>query len=325
MARENCLWNFSSNNTTLFLCFFNLAIVALFVFHSLYASLSFHSNNVSSKVVVSYSPDQIRKMEESVQIRMEYKPAELIESMKALEREFSIENSVVELPQNMKQKIVDELLYRLRSLNSSSTDIAKEPEVIESWRKEKLEEVRLAHVKGSSNSTISHEENDMLLRALEFDWDVFCEELGLWIPAQIVNEEHDAKPEGREDFEEEKVLPGRPVPSECNAELHTDYDGTAVRWGLTHHKDSAAECCRACLDHARFAKEGEKKCNIWVYCPSEFGCHSPDIYQHKHQECWLKYDEKPRLNYKDKYPESYRNSYPSAPVVVPWVSGVVSL
>ena len=88
---------------------------------------------------------------------------------------------------------------------------------------------------------------------------------------------------------EEEILPGRPMPPECHAELHTDYDGVAVRWGLTHHKDSAADCCQACLDQAKYAKEGDKKCNIWVYCPSEFGCYSPDIYQHKHQECWLKY------------------------------------
>jgi hypothetical protein len=27
---------------------------------------------------------------------------------------------------------------------------------------------------------------------------------------------------------------------------------------------------------------------VWVYCPSEDGCYSPDIYEHKHQECWLK-------------------------------------
>ncbi|CAI8599216.1 unnamed protein product [Vicia faba] len=322
MARGKCLWNFSYNNTTLFLCFFSIAVLALFVFRSLYAFLSIHSTNISPQAV-SYSPDQIRKMEETLRIRMAYKPVELIKSVKPLEGEFSIENLVVELPQYMKQKIVDEILHRLRSLNSSSTGIAKEREVIESWRKEKLEEVRLAHVKGSSNFTISHEETGMLLRALESDWNVFCEEVGLLIPAQVVKEEHD-KSKGREDFEEE-VLPGRPLPSECHAELHTDYDGTAVRWGLNHHKDSAAECCQACLDHARHAKEDEKKCNIWVYCPSEFGCHSPDIYQHKHQECWLKYDEKPQLNFKNKYPESYQKSYPSAPVVVPWVSGVVSL
>lgn len=40
----------------------------------------------------------------------------------------------------------------------------------------------------------------MLLRALESDWDELCEEIGLWIPAQVVNEEHDDKPAGTEDF-----------------------------------------------------------------------------------------------------------------------------
>jgi PAN domain-containing protein len=90
-------------------------------------------------------------------------------------------------------------------------------------------------------------------------------------------------------YPEEDPLPGRPVPHECHAELHTDYGGAAVRWGLTHHKESAADCCQACLDQARRAKPGDMKCNIWVYCPSEAGCYSPDIYEHKHQECWLKY------------------------------------
>lgn len=90
-------------------------------------------------------------------------------------------------------------------------------------------------------------------------------------------------------FSEEEVLPGRPTPQECHAELHTDYDGAAVRWGLTHHKNSAADCCQACLDHAKRAKPGEMKCNIWVYCPSETGCFSPNIYEHKHTECWLKF------------------------------------
>lgn len=89
-------------------------------------------------------------------------------------------------------------------------------------------------------------------------------------------------------FSSKEIIPGRPMPPECHAELHTDYDGTAVRWGLTHHVESAADCCQACLDQAKRAKRGEKKCNIWVYCPSEFGCYSPDIYEHKHQECWLK-------------------------------------
>ncbi|WVZ19224.1 hypothetical protein V8G54_006546 [Vigna mungo] len=288
MARGK--WVFSYKKTTLLVCFFNI-VVALYVLRSLYASLYIYSGNVSRNVAL-YNPDQIRKMEESMQIRREFKPVELIKWVKALEGELSSETAAVELPQHLKQNIIDEILQRLRGLNSSGADIAKEREVVENWRKGKLEEVKSALVKGTSNSTIPHEEAGMnidfplcgiLARALESDWALLCEEIGLWVPAQVANEEHDDKPEGAEE----------PLSPECHAELHTDYDGSAVRWGLTHHKDSAADCCQACLDHAKHAKEGEKKCNIWVYCPSEFGCHSPDIYQHKHQECWLKYVSSP--------------------------------
>lgn len=78
------------------------------------------------------------------------------------------------------------------------------------------------------------------------------------------------------------------MPEICHAEAHTDYGGTAVRWGPHHHVESAADCCEACLKQARTAKSGEKRCNVWVFCPAEGGCFSPDIYEHKHQECWLK-------------------------------------
>ncbi|KAG4931644.1 hypothetical protein AAZX31_17G230700 [Glycine max] len=317
----------SYKKITLLICFLNI-VVALYSLRSLYASLSIYSGSVARNIVV-YRPDQIRKMEESNRIRKAYKPVELMKLVKEFEGEFSRENVVVELPRHLKQKISDEVSQRLGSLNESSKNIfhpqvmAKEREAIENWRKEKLEEVKLAVVRGTSNSTIPHEEAGMLVRALESDWDVLSEEIGLWIPIQVANEEHNDKPESTTEIEEE-VLPGRPLQPECNPELHTDYDGTAVRWGLTHHKDSAADCCQACLDQAKHAKEGENKCNIWVYCPSQFGCHSPDIYQHKHRECWLKYAEKSKLNFKDRYPEWYRNSHPSAPVIVPWASGVVS-
>lgn len=40
----------------------------------------------------------------------------------------------------------------------------------------------------------------MLVRVLESNWAVLCEEIGLWIPAQVSNEEHDDKPEGAEEF-----------------------------------------------------------------------------------------------------------------------------
>lgn len=87
---------------------------------------------------------------------------------------------------------------------------------------------------------------------------------------------------------ESEIVPGRTLPSECHPEVHSDYDGKAVRWGLTFHVESAADCCQACLDQAKSAKGEQLKCNIWVYCPQEAGCYSPDIYEHKHQECWLK-------------------------------------
>lgn len=39
----------------------------------------------------------------------------------------------------------------------------------------------------------------MLVRALESDWAVLSEEIGLWVPIEVANEEHDDKPEGEED------------------------------------------------------------------------------------------------------------------------------
>ncbi|KAF6139004.1 hypothetical protein GIB67_010730 [Kingdonia uniflora] len=196
-------------------------------------------------------------------------------------------------------------------------------EALESWRREKLEEAKQLKLgKAELNSSISSQESKMLENALESNWVALLEDIGVWLPAEIINNEHNDKSEGEEELEEQ-IIPGRPIPPECNAELHTDYGGVAVRWGLTHHKESAADCCQACLDHAKYAKPGQRKCNIWVYCPSESGCHSPDIYEHKLQECWLKHADKPVKNFKDKYSESYRNAHPTAPSVVPWLSGVI--
>ncbi|KAL5558888.1 hypothetical protein UlMin_035099 [Ulmus minor] len=314
-------WGCSYKRTTLIVCLINI-VVALYVLHSLYASLYIYSDN-DSRAVVEYSPDQIRKMEESVRIRRAAEPLELVKLVKKLEKELWGEIMLVELPQHLKQSITDEVISRLKTL-SANANSSEQREAVESWRKEKLNEVKqLTTGRRTLNSTVPQEFAEMLARALESDWAAMSEEIGLWIPSEIINTEHNDKPEG-EDESEEEILPGRPVPSECHAELHTDYDGAAVRWGLTHHKESAADCCQACLDHAKRAKPGDKKCNIWVYCPSEFGCHSPDIYQHKHQECWLKYAENPKLNFKDRYSESYRNSHPTAPLIVPWVSGVTS-
>ncbi|XP_044509917.1 uncharacterized protein LOC123228577 isoform X2 [Mangifera indica] len=314
-------WCLSYKKTTLIVCSINI-VIALYVLCSIYGSIFvFSTNNFN---FVKYTPDQIRKMEESIRIRRANEPIELIKLVKESKQEFSREY-MVELPRAVKQRLTDEILRRLQSVNATENGDA-EREAVERWRKEKLEEARQLSVgRHGINSSDLQEEARMLVRVLESDWDALSGEIGLWIPSEITQREHD-KPEGAEEEElEEEILPGRPVPRECNAQLHTDYDGTAVTWGLTHHQESAADCCEACLEHAKSAKPGEMKCNIWVYCPAETGCYSPDIYEHKNQECWLKYAEKPRLNFKDKYSESYRNSHPAAPLYVPWVSGVITL
>ncbi|EOY14516.1 hypothetical protein QUC31_000066 [Theobroma cacao] len=311
----------SYKRITLIVCSVNI-VIALYVLRHLYASLYIYSNKDN---VVKYTPDQIRKMEESMKIRRASEPVELVKLVKQLKHEFSGEESVAELPQAVKHKITDEILQRLRSLRPNA-NASEQQEVVETWRKEKLKEAKMLALGGEGlKSTLSQEEAGMLVKTLESSWAMLLEDIGLWIPTEINNKEHDDKPEGVEDTDEDQILAGRPLPPECRAELHTDYDGAAVRWGLTHRKESAADCCQACLDQAKHAKPGEKKCNIWVYCPLEGGCYSPDIYEHKHMECWLKASEKPRLNFKDSYSEAYRNSHPTAPVIVPWVSGVVSV
>ncbi|KAM7280066.1 hypothetical protein ACFE04_007200 [Oxalis oulophora] len=315
-------WNCSYKRITLFICSLNI-VIALYVLRSLYASLYVFSNTTDLASVVKYTPNQVSRMEESVRIRRQNKPENLIKLVKGLKKKEMFRgnsNNRIELPRKLKHKISDDIIQRLKGLhvNASAT---QQKEAIESWRKEKLETVKkLRLTREGTNST----EAAVLIRALESDWPMLLEEVGFWIPNEVVHVEHKDKPEGVDEFDEE-VLAGRPLPPDCHAELHTDYDGAAVRWGLTHHKESAADCCQACLDHAKNAKYGEKRCNIWVYCPFEDGCHSPDKYEHRHMECWLKYAEHPRLNFKDKYPESYRNSHPTAPVIVPWVSGVTSV
>ncbi|XP_065882113.1 uncharacterized protein [Euphorbia lathyris] len=312
-------WGCSYKRTTLIVCSINI-FVALYVLRSLYGSLYIYSNDLQK--VVKYTPDQISKMEESIRIRKANQPKQLMQLVKELSKGLKRDEKAFDLPVEVKRKISDEILRRLKSMDKIG-NITQQREAVDSWRREKLQELRqLTREKGGLNSS-TLQEAGVLLRALESDWAVLSENIGLWIPTEYINQVHDDKPAGVEEESEEDILPGRPVPPECHAELHTDYDGAAVRWGLTHHKDSAADCCQACFDQAKNAKPGEKKCNIWVYCPDEMGCYSPDIYEHKNQECWLKYAEKPRLNFKDKYSESYRNAHPNAPLIVPWVSGVI--
>ncbi|XP_014757974.1 uncharacterized protein LOC104582213 [Brachypodium distachyon] len=186
------------------------------------------------------------------------------------------------LPLELKQKVSYDILQKLRDLGEN-TNTTEQQEAIYSWRIEKLKDIRSPSAQNLSNLVLSSKESRMLKQASEHNWDMLREDIGLWEPVNVWHTEHDDKPQNEP--EEEEIIAGLPLPPECNAELHSDYGGAAVRWGLTHHKESAADCCQACLDQAKRAKPGALRCNIWVYCSSEYGCYSPDKYEHKHQEC----------------------------------------
>ena len=54
----------------------------------------------------------------------------------------------------------------------------------------------------------------MIVRALESDWAVLSEGIGLWIPGEVMNKEHDDKPEGEEDLGNLFSVPlNPPIPS----------------------------------------------------------------------------------------------------------------
>ncbi|PHU18864.1 hypothetical protein BC332_10015 [Capsicum chinense] len=341
----------SYKRTMIVICSINI-FIALYVLHSLYTSVYMYPYSDAQRAS-RYTPDQIRKMEESIQLRKQLEPVELINVVNGLKDKLLMDEKVQQIPENIKETITDEILATLKGVNANA-DVTVLQDAVERWRREKLKEATELIHKKTSNSTTSLKEASMfylgllfkfcifssllmlqginfvtslaglLVRALGDDWVDTSEEIGLWIPVQVINTEHNDKPEGVEELDYE-IVAGKQLPIECHAEAHTDYGGDAVRWGLTHHRETAYDCCMACLNQAKHAGPNEKKCNIWVYCPSETGCHSPDIYQHKHQECWLKYAENPKLNFKDRYPESYRNAHPNAPVIVPWMSGVVSV
>uniref|UniRef100_A0A0E0L9A4 Apple domain-containing protein n=2 Tax=Oryza punctata TaxID=4537 RepID=A0A0E0L9A4_ORYPU len=306
---------------TVAVCLGNL-VAMLLVLRSLYSAPGYFASP-ARRVAVKYSEEQIRLVEESIRIRRAAVPVELVEAVKKLEKVFAREEKRrKELPLELKQKVSYQILERMRDLGENS-NTTEQREALESWRLEKLKDIRSASAQNLSMPDLSNEESRMLKRALELNWRMLMEDIGLWIPVSVWHTEHNDKPENEP--EEEEIIAGPPLPPECNAQVHTDYGGAAVRWGLTHHKESAADCCQACLDQAKRARPGALKCNIWVYCPSEYGCYSPDKYEHKHQECWLKQADHPKLNFKDRYSETYRDAHPSAPVVVPWMSGVITV
>lgn len=111
-------------------------------------------------------------------------------------------------------------------------------------------------------------------------------------------------------------------PEKCHSEPNTDFGGIAVRWGLTFHVSTVAECCNACSKQASYARGGQLKCNVWVYCPRRSGCPSPDGYEHKFGECWLKQADKP-IAIVNHY-SSGKGNESGSPLSVLWISGVIS-
>ena len=103
----------------------------------------------------------------------------------------------------------------------------------------------------------------------------------------------------------------------CNARLNWDLDGPALTWGLTHLTKTAQQCCDECKRVA--------KCNSWTWCP-ENKCWSPDIWDHRLHECWLKIQDDPRnpkVNHEGAFSHEFRSEHTTAPEKTPWMSGII--
>eukprot|EP00775_Hariotina_reticulata_P013419 gene13419-13547_t len=111
-------------------------------------------------------------------------------------------------------------------------------------------------------------------------------------------------------------------------EQHADYDGVAVRWGIKHKFKSILACAKACWQHQPGTVDGPFKdfpCNAFTYCNAEV-CFEPDIHQHTKGDCWLKFTEapaSPEVNMRGLQPEHFRAKHPQAPMVAPWIAGVL--
>eukprot|EP00249_Psilotum_nudum_P012450 c23793_g1_i1 orf=122-1009(+) len=275
---------------------------------------------------VRYTEEQLNRIKEAIEVWKAAEPVQLIKRVKEIQEE-SVAGAIrFKRAEAAREKVASDLAQRLKELRGASNQ--NDQQALEEWRRKKLEEAKKREATAKAKQDLKDDEAlqvaEEMTNALERGWGSLLEEVGLSSVAEPPSATHQNGPTLQEPDIEDGIIPGRPVPPECHAEPHTDYGGAAVRWGLTHHKESAADCCQACLDQAQSAKRGEMKCNIWVYCPAERGCFSPDKYEHRHQECWLKQAVEPQLNFKGKYSQEYRKQHPAAPVVVPWVSGVTS-
>ncbi|KAH9556114.1 hypothetical protein CY35_07G009800 [Sphagnum magellanicum] len=263
---------------------------------------------------MKYTQAQMNRMKEANKARQAAQPLKLIKLVKELQQE---SGRVAEDSRTLNAAHQNAAAAELASRLKAKLYNPNNQQGLDKWRRQRLKLIKKREEAALATAQESGQEKAEDVPS--------AEELAIVEASSLLVEEEGTGllPSGAEI--EDGIIPGRPLPEECRAEAHTDYDGAAVRWGLTYHVESAADCCQACLDHAHSAEGVGKKCNVWVYCPSEDGCYSPDIYEHKHQECWLKQADEPKLNFKGRYDEEYRNQHPTAPVIVPWVSGVIRL
>ncbi|XP_024515490.1 uncharacterized protein LOC9640762 isoform X2 [Selaginella moellendorffii] len=319
MAISRCCCSYKK--ATVIVCIFNVA-AAFYVLDVLLSSSSRSSSGIPwrRRHVLGFSAQEALRIQEAHEIRRKVEPHELIDRVKEIQLESDQESSG---PGAIRRKAAMDIVQRLRDIQSTNNQTASQ--ALSEWRRKRLEAARAREAKQPAETNATSDMNQELAqevsKLVELGWlhthteppslPVSDSDTGEILPTVTGAEVEDG------------IIPGRIVPPECHAEAHTDYDGVAVRWGLTHHTESAADCCQACFNQAKAAKPGEMKCNVWVFCAAENGCYSPDIYEHKHQECWLKQADEPKLNFKGHYHEEYRQTHQNAPVVVPWVSGVI--
>ncbi|AQK86247.1 Methionine aminopeptidase 1D chloroplastic/mitochondrial [Zea mays] len=133
------------------LCVANLVAVLL-VARALYAPSSFAF--APKRGELKYSREHMRWVDESIRIRRAAEPVELIEAIIAVLRSSCVWNSICS-------------------------------EAIEAWCVGKLKDMRSTSSKNLSNFGLSSEDSRMLKRALEFNWQMLLEDIGLWIPPNI--------------------------------------------------------------------------------------------------------------------------------------------
>ncbi|PKA56110.1 hypothetical protein AXF42_Ash015595 [Apostasia shenzhenica] len=179
---------FSYRRITTGFCCVNL-ILALFVLRSLNSTSSV---SLESSTGVRFSDEQIKRLEESIRIRKAFEPVELARLVKRLKKASKSRNSKpVEL------NLAYEILSRLKGLDNSTEWRG----ALESWRVEKLEEIRsLSLADTSANLSTPLKVAKKLKKALETDWQMLLESIGFWMPSEITHIVVDDKPDNVEEL-----------------------------------------------------------------------------------------------------------------------------